>query len=84
MIGKECGIALAPDLDEKRLTNVRDVDDLLLFCKSTYELDFMLSELASILQEYGMVLNASKTKIFFTHGAPEEETRLNIGGGIFQ
>ena len=66
------GFCLYPDNEHERLTNVRYADDILLFGKSLDEVVSMLELLVPIFSEYGLQLNASKTKIFCSDVASNE------------
>lgn len=46
-----------------RLTDVRYVDDMLLFAKSREELEKVMVSLVDRLRKIGLELNASKTKV---------------------
>ena len=60
------GFCLHPDNEHERLTNVRYADDILLFAKSLEEGVHMVELLAEVFREFGLELNASKTKILST------------------
>ena len=60
------GFCFHPDNEPDRLTNIRYVDDILLFGKSLEEVVSMVELLAKVLREFGLDLNTSKTKILST------------------
>ena len=66
LVGK--GFALDENKTSPRLTNIRYADDLLLFAQSEQELIIIIETLVEVLQEYGLELNTSKTKILSRKG----------------
>ena len=68
------GFCLHPDNEHERLTNIRYADDILLFGKSLDEVVSMLELLVPIFAEYGLELNAQKTKVFNNEIASENTT----------
>ena len=66
------GFCLHPDNEHGRLTNVRNANDILLFGKLLHEIVSMLELLVPILAEYGLELNAQKTKIFCNTDGSED------------
>lgn len=50
----------------KRITNLRYSDDKLILVCSTKEMFLIMSNLVSINQEYGLILNKKKTQIKIT------------------
>ena len=57
---------------------MRYADDILLFGKSLDEAASMLELLVPIFAEYGLELNAQKTKIFCNEDAIEDTTYCNF------
>ena len=75
------GFCLHPDNEHERLTNVRYADDILLFGKSLDEVVSMLELLVPVFLEYGLELNASKTKILCNEVASDQSTYCIIECG---
>ena len=78
------GISIVRDAAEPRLTNIRYADDLLIFGKSKAEAIEMLELLVVVLAEYGLSLNAGKTRMLTTDTAPEIETYCDTACGRIQ
>ena len=68
---------LHPDNEHERLTNVRYADDTLLFGKSLDEAASMLELLVPLFAEYGLELNAQKTKISCDEDVTKDTTYCN-------
>ena len=75
------GFYLHPDNEHERLTNVRYADDILLFGKSLDEAASMLELLVPIFAEYGLELNAQKTKLFSNEDVNEDTTYCSTDYG---
>ena len=73
LVGK--GFALDENKTSPRLTNIRYADDLLLFAQSEQELIMMIETLIEVLEEYGLELNTSKTKILSTVNNVDGQTQ---------
>jgi len=73
------GLALVPDDQAERITNIRYADDILLIGKSLEEVVEMLELLAVVLQEYGLELNVGKTMIFTNDEPPDTTTLAEVG-----
>lgn len=61
------GFALHSDEEYERLTNIRYVDDIIMFLKTIDEAQHMIEVLVEIFAECGLELNAKKTKILNTN-----------------
>ena len=57
---------------DPRLTNIRYADDILMFAQSRSEAVSMLESLAGVLRQYGLELNAKKTKVLTTEATQDE------------
>ena len=76
------GLALVPDEQAERMTNIRYADDILLVGKSLDEAVEMLELLEAILREYGLELNMAKTMILSTCPAPGAKTFVEVCGAF--
>ena len=68
------GIALTACERDPRLTNIRYADNLFMSAQSRSEAVSMLESLADVLGQFGLELNAKKTKIMTTEPTPDEPT----------
>ena len=75
-LSSDCGVALVPDAEAERMTNIRFADDLLLFAKSMQEAVQMVDLLVEALREYGLELNMQKTKLMSTTVTDNDTTLI--------
>jgi hypothetical protein len=68
------------NINERRLSNLRFVDDIVIFAKSTTELHEMMTELSTRSKETGLLMNPTKTKIMTN----STETPIIIDGTPIQ
>ena len=78
------GVSIVNDAEVPRLTNIRYADDLLIFGKSKAEAIEMLESLVTVLAEYGLSLNAAKTRILTTDAPPDVQTHCDTTCGSIQ
>ena len=63
---------------ERRLTNLRFADDIVLFSSSASELGQMLEQLNAASREVGLEMNMSKTKLMTNSTKRHPTTAMNI------
>ena len=72
------GFALRPNAEYERLTNIRYVDDIILFAKSLDAAQRMIESLVRVFVECGLGLDARKTKNLSTTNTSIEQVALII------
>jgi hypothetical protein len=78
------GLALVPDEQAERMTNIRFADDIMIIGKSLEEVVEMLELLIEILSEYGLDLNIGKTMILTTDNPPTTKTLAAVEEGFVE
>ena len=61
-------------------TNIRYADDTIIMTESEQQLQHMIDKLDATCEQYGMAMNAKKTKTTIEKNTPEKQWEVNIKG----
>ena len=62
------------------ITNIRYADDTIILAESEQQLQHMIDTLDATSEQYGMAMNAKKTKTMIVEKSPEKQCEENVKG----
>ena len=72
------------NINGQNITNIRYVDDTIILAESEQQLQGMIDELDATCEQYGMAMNAKKTKTMIVEKTPEKQCEVNVKGKVKQ
>ena len=66
------------NVNGKNITNIRYADDTIILAESEQQLQHMIDELDATCEQYGMTMNAKKTKTMIVEKTPEKQCEVNV------
>ena len=64
----------------QNITNIRYADDTIILAESEQQLQSMIDKLDATCEQYGMTMNAKKTKTMIVEKTPEKQCEVNVKG----
>ena len=62
------------------IINIRYADDTIILAESEQQLQHMIDKLGVTCEQYGMAMNAKKTKTMIVEKTPEKQCEVNVKG----
>ena len=67
-------------INEQNITNIRYADDTIILADSEHQLQHMIDTLDATCEQYGMAMNAKKTKTMIVDKTPQKQCEVNVKG----
>ena len=64
----------------QNITNIRCADDTIILAESEQQLQHMIDKLDATCEQYGMAVNAKKTKTVIVEKTSEKQCEVNVKG----
>ena len=68
------------NINGQNITNIRYADDTIILAESEQQLQHMIDKLDATCEQYGMAMNAKKTKTMIVEKTPEKQCEVNVKG----
>ena len=68
------------NINGQNITNIRYADDTIILAESEQQLQHMIDKLDATCEQYGMAMNAKKTKTMIVETTSEEQCEVNVKG----
>ena len=68
------------NINGQNITNIRYADDTIILAESEQQLHHMIDKLDATCEQYGMAMNAKKTKTMIVEKTPEKQCEVNVKG----
>ena len=68
------------NINGQNITNIRYADDTIILADSEQQLQRMIDKLDATCEQYGMAMNAKKTKTMIVEKTPEKQCEVNVKG----
>ena len=68
------------NINGQNITNIRYADDTIILAESEQQLQHMIDKLVATCEQYGMAMNAKKTKTMIVEKTPEKQCEVNVKG----
>ena len=68
------------NINGQNITNIRYADDTIILAESEQQLQSMIDKLGATCEQYGMAMNARKTKSMIVEKTPEKQCEVNVKG----
>ena len=68
------------NINGQNITNIRYADDTIILAESEQQLQYMIDKLDATCEQYGMAMNAKKTKTMIVEKTPEKQCEVNVKG----
>ena len=68
------------NINGQNIINIRYSDDTIILAESEQQLQCMIHKLDATCEQYGMAMNAKKTKTMIVEKTPEKQCQVNLKG----
>ena len=68
------------NINGQTITNIRYADDTIILAASEQQLQRIIDKLDATCEQYGMAMNAKKTKTMIVEKTPEKQCEINVKG----
>ena len=68
------------NINGQNITNIRYADDTIILAESEQQLQHMIDKLDATCEQYGMAMNAKKTKTMIVEKTSEKQCEVNVKG----
>ena len=67
-------------INGQHITNIRYADETIILAESEQQVQHMIDKLDATCKQYGMAMNAKKTKTMIVEKTPEKQCEVNVNG----
>ena len=68
------------NINGENIVNIRFADDTIILAESEQQLQRMIDKRDATCEQYGMAMNAKKTKTMIVEKTPEKQCEVNVKG----
>ena len=68
------------NINGQNTTNIRYADGTIILAESEQQLQHMINKLDATCEQYGMAMNAKKSKTMIVEKTPEKQCEVNVKG----